>query len=185
MLLRQVVERADQFADVHNMLGVIAHGAGQFAQAEASFARAVEINPTYTEAQLNLMVTLNDLGKYEASRAVRRGMRGAASGQVKDPLALGKIANMHADISQAYQDTGMQAEAIAELQKAVGLCSEFADLRTRLGVLYRDTGESARAQEQFEAALEANPGYVQCAGLPCSGSVRFDSLGIIRAQFNW
>ena len=31
----------------------------------APVQRAVQLNPNYTEAQLNLMVTYNDLGKFD------------------------------------------------------------------------------------------------------------------------
>jgi tetratricopeptide (TPR) repeat protein len=160
--LKQVVDRTDRFADVHHMLGIIAHGKGDFDGAERHFERAVEINPNYTEAQLNLMVTYNDLGKYEAARRIYAAIRSrdAGSSSGLDPFARGRIANMHADVAHAYSDAGLRVEAIQELEKAVNL-SGFADLRTKLGVLYRDTGDLARAREQFLAAREANPRYLQ------------------------
>jgi len=160
-LLKQVVEQTDRFADVFDMLGVMAHSRGDFAQAERNFETAVRLNPNYTEAQLNLMVTYNDLGKYDAAREIygRIRSRGAAGG-LGDPFAKGKIANMHAELSQAYQDVGMTPDAIAELEKAVRLCPQFADLRTRLGTLLRETGDLPRARAEYEAAVAARPSYV-------------------------
>ena len=162
-LLRQVADRADKFADVHHMLGVIVHSRGDFVEADRHFERAVEINPNYTEAQLNLMVTYNDLGKYDEARVLYSQMRsrGQEKGRELDPFAKGKIANMHAELSQAYQDVGMTVDAIRELEKATVLCPTFADLLTRLGVMYRDSGDTTRAREKFEAAKAANPKYVQ------------------------
>jgi tetratricopeptide (TPR) repeat protein len=162
-LLRQVVSETDRFADVYDMLGVIAHSRGDFALAERHFEKAVGLNPNYTEAQLNLMVTYNDLGKYDAARQIYSQIRHRGSGGVAqaDPFAKGKIANMHAEISQAYQDAGMIVEAVQELERAVALCPTFADLRTKLAVLYRDTGRHDRAREQLEAAKAQNPNYVQ------------------------
>ena len=49
-LLRQLVNKSSSFADVYDMLGVIAHSRGDFIEAEKLFRRAVEINPNYTEA---------------------------------------------------------------------------------------------------------------------------------------
>ena len=167
-LLRQAVEKADHFADVHNMLGVIAHSKGRFAEAERSFERAINLNPNYTEAQLNLMVTYNDLGKYDAARQVYGGIRASDRGERQiDPYAKGKIANMHAETSQAYQDAGMTTEATHELERAVNLCPEFADLRTRLGVLYRDAGNADAARAQFEgmAPLKRMAKVEEVAGL--------------------
>jgi tetratricopeptide (TPR) repeat protein len=161
-LLKQVVEQTDRFADVFDMLGVMAHSRGDFAQAERNFERAVRLNPNYTEAQLNLMVTYNDLGKYDAAREIYGQIRSrGATGGLGDPFAKGKIANMHAELSQAYQDVGMTADAIAELEKAVRLCPQFADLRTRLAVLYRDNGDPRRAREELELARASNPNYAQ------------------------
>ena len=161
-LLRQVAKHTDRFADVFDMLGVIAHNSGNFVLARDWFERALVLNPNYTEAQLNLMVTLNDLGNYDEARKVyghlrkRGGQRAAA-----DMFVKGRIANMHADTSQAYSDVGMQVEAIQELEKAVALCPSFPDLRTRLGVQYRDAGDRVRALEQFERAKHDNPEYLQ------------------------
>src|SRR5580704_8802811 len=76
-LLRQVLEGDDRLADVHNMLGVICHARGNFVQAEHHFERSLEINPNYTEAALNLAVTYNDRGKYEAARQIYARIKGA------------------------------------------------------------------------------------------------------------
>jgi tetratricopeptide (TPR) repeat protein len=161
-MLRQVLESNDRLADVHDMLGVICHARGSFTQAEHHFERALAINPSYTEAALNLAVTYNDRGKYEAARQVYARIKGAAGESTHglDPFARGKIANMHAEVAQAYADAGMPREAIGEYEKAVGLCPQFADLRTRLGTLLRETNDLAGAREQYEAALEARPTYV-------------------------
>ncbi len=160
--LRQVLQHDDRFADVHDMLGVMAHSRGNFMAAEHHFERALAINPGYTEAALNLAVTYNDRGKYEAARDVYTRIRGKPSGAKEglDPFARGKLANMHADIAQAYADMGLPRDAADELEKAVQLCPQFADLRTRLGHLLRELRELPRAREQYEAALATRPGYV-------------------------
>jgi tetratricopeptide (TPR) repeat protein len=144
------------------MLGVICHARGNFAQAEHHFERALAINPNYTEAALNLAVTYNDRGKYEAARDVYARIQGGDGGSAQglDPFARGKLANMHAEVGQAYADAGLVHEAIAEYEKAIGLCPQFADLRTRLAGLFREINEFGRAREQYEAAVQARPNYV-------------------------
>jgi tetratricopeptide (TPR) repeat protein len=119
----------------------------------------VELNEHYTEALLNLSVTYNDLGKYEAARQVYARIKRSDDGSPLDPFARGKIANMHADVAQAYADAGCPQDAIVELKKAVGLCPTFADLHTRLGSLYRDVGNLAAAREHYQAACASNPRY--------------------------
>lgn len=161
-MLRMVLEEEDRYADVHDMLGVIAHSRGNFLVAERHFERALEINPAYTEAALNLAVTYNDRGKYEKAREVygkiKVGPTGTANGL--DPFARGKIANMHADLAQAYQDAGLSREAVREYENATSLCPHFADLQVRLGTLLRETNDLAGARLRYEAALQYKPGFV-------------------------
>ncbi|HEX6763965.1 MAG TPA: tetratricopeptide repeat protein, partial [Polyangiaceae bacterium] len=129
-------------------------------------------------------VTYNDLGKYDAAREIyaRVRSRGAPGGK-GDPFAKGKIANMHAELSQAYADAGMQAEAVTELERAVALCPHFADLRTRLAVLYRDVGQPQRAREQLELARASNPNYSQARVLLGVMLLSAGELGPAEAEF--
>jgi len=160
-LLLLVVHTHDGFADVHNMLGVIAHERGEFEAAERHFERATQLNPNYTEALLNLAVTYNDQAKYEAGRRVYSQIRSVRerSSDNLDPFVRGKIANMHAELAAAYEDAGLRTDAIRELERAVSMCPGFADLQTRLGTLFRDTGDLTRARHHYEEARAANPKY--------------------------
>lgn len=160
-ILREVLDQQEGFADVHNMLGVIAHERGDFARAEKHLERATELNPNYTEALLNLAVTYNDQSKYEAGRAVYKRIRTARERSTDnlDPFVRGKIANMHAELAQAYEDAGLRSDAIRELERAVSMCPTFADLQTRLGTLHRDSGDLHKARLHYEAARNANPRY--------------------------
>ena len=146
------------------MLGVIAHARGNFIAAEKHLERALEINANYTEAALNLAVTYNDRGKYEKAKEIRAQIQArpqAVAGDLGgDSFARGRIANMHAELAQAYLDCSLQNEAIAELEKAVQLCPQFADLRTKLGGLLREAGDLLRAKRAYEEALITRPGYV-------------------------
>jgi tetratricopeptide (TPR) repeat protein len=162
-MLRMVLEEEDRYADVHDMLGVIAHSRGNFLVAERHFERALEINPAYTEAALNLAVTYNDRGKYEKAREVYSRIRVGPAGTTNglDPFARGKIANMHADLGQAYHDAGLARDAIREYEKATELCPHFADLQTKLGTLLREANDLPAARARYEAALQAKPSYVQ------------------------
>lgn len=154
-LLRQVAARADRFADVLDMLGVIAHSRGDFSGAEKYFRRAIELNPHYTEAQLNLAVTYNELGKYGEASALSSSVEDGAEGLVN-----GKIANLHAATAQAYEDAARPREAIAELEKALALSPRFSDLRVRMAKLLREVGDAERAARELATALELTPRYV-------------------------
>ncbi|MCC6873217.1 MAG: tetratricopeptide repeat protein [Sandaracinaceae bacterium] len=160
--LRQILERNDKFADVYNMLGVIHHDRGRLEEAQGCFEEALSINPNYTEAALNLAVTYNDLGRYDEAKKIYRAAlsRGEESPGQLDPFVKGKIANLHAEVAQAYTDAGMASEAMHELRKAVLLCPTFADLRLRLANLYRQMGDLEAARFELEEAIAARAQFV-------------------------
>ncbi|MFO0638206.1 MAG: tetratricopeptide repeat protein [Polyangiaceae bacterium] len=161
-VLREVLQEHDKYADVHDMLGVICHSRGNFVAAEHHFERALELNPAYTEAALNLAVTYNDRGKYDKAKEIYAKIKAgpAGSGSSLDPFARGKIANMHAAVGEAYADAGLLREGIAEYQSAVRLCPEFADLQVRLAALHRNVGDLPAARAAYEAAISARDTYV-------------------------
>jgi tetratricopeptide (TPR) repeat protein len=150
------------YADVFDMLGVIQHQDGRLLEAQAMFEKALRINPSYTQAALNLAVTYNDLGRYqEAKEIYDRVMASSRSeGRPLDPFAKGKLANMHADLGRAYHELGLFAEAVGEYQRAMALCPTFHDIRTQLGVTLRDMGNGVGAARELERVREENPGYL-------------------------
>jgi len=161
--LRQVLERQDKkYADVYNMLGVIHHDRGRFEEAQGCFEEALSINPNYTEAALNLAVTYNDLGRYEEAKKIYKAAlsRGEEAPGQLDPFVKGKIANLHAEVAQAYADAGMLSDAVHELRKAILLCPTFSDLRLKLANLYRQQGDLDAARFELDEAVAAKPRFV-------------------------
>ncbi|HVZ75576.1 MAG TPA: tetratricopeptide repeat protein [Polyangia bacterium] len=160
--LKEVVRENVAYADVFDMLGVIYHQQGKLVEAEGMFQQALAINPAYTEAALNLAVTYNDLGKYrEAKEVYQHALHASKSApQSLDPFAKGKIANMHADTGAAYHAVGMYADAVREYERALALCPNFVDIRTRLGTTLREKGDAALAVREFERVRAENPRFI-------------------------
>ena len=169
--LRQVERGAGNYADVHNMLGIIAYDRGHFEEARSWFEKAVATNPKYTEAALNLAVTYNEVGQYEQAKAVYQTTleRGAASPGQIDPFVKGKLANLHGELARAYADAALFSEATHELRKAVLLCPQFPDLRVRLANLHRQQGDNDAARFELLEAVKIRPNYV----------VARNSLGVV------
>ena len=151
-----------RFADIYNMLGVVYHDQGRFAEAEEAFEEALKINPNYTEAALNLSVTYNDRGRYDEAREIYMRVLNISSQQPRslDPYAQGKLANMHAELGGAYASLGLYAEAVRELQLALELCPGFADIRTQLGNVLRDTGLHDQAIKEYQRVKDEKPEYM-------------------------
>ena len=146
-MLRQVLDTDDRLADVHDMLGVICHTRGNFAQAEHHFERALAINPSYTEAALNLAVTYNDRGKYEAARQVYARIKGQPGGNARGARPVrARQDREHARRGGAgLRGRGpRRARPSPSTRRPSRLCPQFADLRTKLGTLLREMNDLPR-----------------------------------------
>lgn len=161
------------FPDLYNMLGLVYHALSRFSDAEEAFETALRLNPRYTEAALNLVVTYNDRGKYDRAREVYTRAVAASSGPSmardrgvptpiasSDRFARGKLANMHGELGAAYVGLTMYEEAVREYTHALKLCPDFADLRVRLGNVYRDMSAHEDAIREFEHAKRLRPDYI-------------------------
>jgi tetratricopeptide (TPR) repeat protein len=126
------------------------------------FEQALTVNPNYTEAALNLAVTYNDLGKYQAARAVygRAIANTRAAPSHLDPFARGKIANMHARTADAYMGVGLYDEAAREYRRALELCPTFVDIRTKLASTLRDMGDKEAAVQEYELVKQQSPQFL-------------------------
>lgn len=160
--LCEVAEALPEFADVQNMLGVTFFHQERYDYAQKAFEKALKTNPKYTEAALNLAVTYAELGKYDESLELQAGALAATveSDEGVDAFALGKIANMHAETASGYEDLKMLDHAAREYRKALDLCPDFADLRTRFGHVLREQGDLSGAANEYKRAKESKPSYV-------------------------
>ena len=162
--LLQALKHGRGFADVHNMLGVIYFQQGHYQRAKARFEEAVKQNPRYTEASVNLAVTYNELGEFEKANEVFANAvhhSKTDSPDDIDPFVKGKIANMYAEIGDAWASQGDAARAREEYERALNLCPSYQDIRTKLALSYRDSGDLANAEELLKIVISERPGYLK------------------------
>ena len=158
----QLIEKTPYFADVFNMLGVINHTSGQFNDAVHFFEKALEINPKYTEALLNLAVLYNDLGDYKKARQLYSKVQAKSKehkGSKMDPFIRAKLANRHADVGDIYEGIGFYREAIEEYNKALKLAPNFHDIRCKLAICLREMRKFSEAVKEFRKVIKSNPRY--------------------------
>lgn len=162
-LLLRVLDRNTTYANVYHMLGVIASLRGASDRAVDLFRHALALNPRYSEAQLNLAITLAGMGAYEAAAEEVDKLQAQEPGDADrpSPAILGKLANAHAELARKYHALGMYAEAVGEYDKALGLCPNFPDIHNRRASSCRELRDYAGAKISLTRALELNPRYVE------------------------
>ena len=152
----KLIQHQIRYPDVFNHLGVIYHLSGRLPEARWCFEQALELNPEYLEASLNLTVTCNELGEYGSSvRTIRRAQRGTED--TNDAFRRGKVANTHRTLAQAYLELGRPEDAVHEYGRALRLCPQFHDIRMELVRLLRIRGDVQRAREELALILQLDP----------------------------
>jgi tetratricopeptide (TPR) repeat protein len=166
-LLEEITQQNLPFADVYNMLGIMYHHDGDFSRAQISFQKALSINSAYTEASLNLAVLYNDIGKYdEAKQVYNRALKESRrENSDMDPFVKGKIANMYAEIGDAFRSAGFLPKAVDEYRRALELRPSYIDIRAKLGSTLRDMGELDEAVRELKLALQENEEYAPALNL--------------------
>jgi tetratricopeptide (TPR) repeat protein len=160
--LEEVLKVKDSFADVYNMLGVVCQIGGKVDEAIDKFKKALDINPGYTEASLNLAVTYNEKGEFGMAEQVYLSAKEKSQHEKTsylDPYVKGKLANMHAELGSIYRDLGFYSEAVDEYKMALALRANFVDIKNNLGISYRGIKDFSRAIKEFKEVIKINPNY--------------------------
>ena len=113
------------------------------------------------DAHLNRAVTLNEMGRYDdavAAFAAAQGLGGVDHTGFPAPEA-SRLANLHAELAEAYVEAGGIRDAIEQYAKAAELRPEFLDLRYRLARLRLEVGDVALARRELEVILEVRPSF--------------------------
>ncbi len=159
--LAAVLVRHRDYADIYSMLGTIFHVKGQFTKALRLFARALEINPAYTEAKVNLMILLQDLGRYDRATQILRHIQRSSDAlpQSPDPLSKNKLANLHAVTGDMYQMLDLYDAAVDQYEAALDLRPNFTDIRLKLARAFKAKGQLEFAETQTRACLKTRPDH--------------------------
>jgi tetratricopeptide (TPR) repeat protein len=160
-LLESVLETGRSFADVHHLLGLCLAMIGQRERALAQFEQALALNPRYIEANVHRGILLNELGREaEAAAAFQAAVGHEQGGGLGfSRQVAGQLANLHAQLGEAYAEAGAATEAIEQFRRAMALGPSFHDLRYRLARLLLEAGRPLEAREELEAILAEHPEF--------------------------
>ncbi|MFQ5597747.1 MAG: tetratricopeptide repeat protein [Nitrospiria bacterium] len=160
---RLLADDQKEYAEIHNKLGIIACHQGDLKQGVSHFEKALDINPHYTEASLNLTIAYNDIGEYDKAVGIfsRAAEKVHAEKDTIDPFILGKLANEHAHLGQLYLDFGLLDDAEEQYRKALSMRPDFVDVLTSLGIVLREKGLFDDAIGNFLKAKKIKPDYTR------------------------
>lgn len=164
--IKELLKKHEGFADVHNMKGLILYNLGRRDEASVAFDAALQINPAYSEASLNLVVIYNELGEvdkaqhvYELAKKAVNLKAVAGRENYLDPYVSGRLANMHAELGAIYKDLGLSDKAVYEFKSALEMKPGLVDVLTQLGIVYRDMKDFSMSIKMLEEALIHNPKF--------------------------
>ena len=161
-LLEEVVATGRAFADAHHLLGLSLALLGHTERALTEFERALALNPRYIEANIHRGILLNELGRGdEAEEAFRAASdHGAPTGSGFSRPVSARLANLHAELGEAYAEAGALDASIEELRRAVALGPTFHDLRYRLARLLLEASRPLEAREELEKILAEHADFL-------------------------
>ncbi|MBD3373117.1 MAG: tetratricopeptide repeat protein [Candidatus Coatesbacteria bacterium] len=160
--LRMAVGEGKTYADVFNLIGMCHSLRGEYESAATYYRKALDLNPDYEEARLNLMITLSDLGRYDnVETEMHRlyGSVGEEGGHNLQPALASRLANAYLDLSQLEFQAGRLKESERLIDAALELAPQYPDIHVFRGKLLRRFGRIDEAGETLQKALEINPKY--------------------------
>ncbi len=171
-LLEELVTSGRAYADAHHLLGLSYYMVGQPERALGAVDAALKLNPRYLEALMHRGLILNALGRTDEALEAFAAARATGAGEGRGIQAhhAAQLANLHADLGEAYLEAGGLAQAIEQYQAALKLGPAFQDLRYRLARLLLEAGRALEAREELERLLAARPHSVEgraTLGLAC------------------
>ncbi len=147
VILRKVLTSDPDDAGALHLLGVIAAGRDDGAEAVALFARAVEAKPGFATAQSNLGAAL-----------LRRGEISGAIDHLEKAIELAPdFAPAHGNLGNALEASGRDDEAATAYRRALILDRRDTETHNNLGNVLHRLGQAEDAEASYRRALAIEP----------------------------
>lgn len=162
-LLNQLILKGQKPAEVFHMLGTIYYDQGKFSKAIRLFKRALEVDPSYTDASIGLSIILNDLGRYQEGQKVfeEAQVMLAKNKSQHDPYINEKLAIKHDELGELYMQFNRPQEAIDQYYKALNLSSRTPELTMKIVDAYESIDESEKALKTVQTLVKQYPGFLK------------------------
>jgi tetratricopeptide (TPR) repeat protein len=184
-LLQQLLLADGKNPEVFHMLATIYYDQGKFNKAVKTFRRALEIEPTFTDASVGLSIILNDLGKYEEGKKVFLDAQDALSKKSSDsdPYMQEKLASKHDELGELYFQYKRIDEALEQYFKALSLSTRKAELKMKIIECFNRKQDLTRAMKELKLLVQEFPQFVP-ARLKL-GLMYYNQKKIVEAVEQW
>lgn len=161
-ILNQLILKNAKSPEVFHMLGTIYYDQGKFNKAIRAFRRALELEPTFTDASVGLSIILNDIGKYEEGRKVFVDAKELLAKQAAsdDPYVNEKFSIKHDELGEMYSQHGRPKEALEQYYKALALSSRKPELTMKIVEAFLQLGSPEKALKELRALIREYPGFL-------------------------
>ncbi len=162
-LIAQLLQKPQKNPEVFQMLGTIYYDQGKFNKAIRTFQRALEIDPSYTDASVGLSIILNDIGRYDEGKKVFQDAKkliDLRAGRA-DPYIDEKIAGKHEELADLYFQYKKYNEALEQLLKAQKLSSRKPEITMRISEIYVQQGQVDKAVRDLKNIISEFPQFYQ------------------------
>ncbi|PQV50048.1 tetratricopeptide repeat protein [Paraburkholderia sp. BL21I4N1] len=141
---------AQELAEALQLAAVSSLGLGQIADAESYWRRAIETNPRFADAYLNLATLLKGLNRLADVEALLR--------QLLDVCP--DLADVHNQLGSLLQDQARMAEAESAYRQASRLLPDRLEFHYNLGTVLRPLGRWSEAADAYQRAIALRPDFV-------------------------
>jgi tetratricopeptide (TPR) repeat protein len=161
-VLNQLILKNAKSPEVFHMLGTIYYDQGKFNKAIRAFRRALELEPTFTDASVGLSIILNDLGKYEEGRKVFDEARDLLARQSsgEDPYINEKFSIKHDELGEMYFHHTRYKEALEQYFKALALSNRKPELTMKVVECFLRIEEPDKALKELRSLIKDYPGFL-------------------------
>lgn len=161
-LLQQLLMADARNPEVFHMMATIFYDQGKFNKAIKTFRRALEIDPTYTDASVGLSIILNDIGRYEEGRKVFVDAQEALAKKSTDadPYIQEKLATKHDELGELYFQYKRYDEALEQYTRALGLSTRKAELKMKVVECFVKKDDEGRAMKELKTLVQEFPQFI-------------------------
>lgn len=184
-ILNQLILKNAKSPEVFHMLGTIYYDQGKFNKAIRAFRRALELEPTFTDASVGLSIILNDIGKYEEGRKVFDEARELLARQSSqdDPYINEKFSIKHDELGELYFQHTRYKDALDQYYKALTLSNRKPELTMKVVECYMRLNESDKALRELRNLIKEYPGFLSARVR--LGRILFDTGDVAGAVEQW